>query len=223
MKKAFLNITSIFLAVLVLFSTFSFTVEKHLCGGEIADYSYIWQWGVSASNSDTRTDDGINETSASVQTAGAQLGHSATKRWVPGKGSSVSLNLSQGGSLGRSSENDEVTRGINHGAGLSWSRRGGSGSLYGNLQVTDSRSYGQQETEFQNVNASISHDLTINRLSSFAGTVGYTESRQKTVSDVLGASTSSVNRLARARFSYRHDRPFGIYNTNFVSRLTGSN
>ena len=25
----------------MLFSTFSFTVEKHLCGGEIADYSFV--------------------------------------------------------------------------------------------------------------------------------------------------------------------------------------
>lgn len=41
MKKAFLNITSIFLAVLVLFSTFSFTVSTHICGGEIADYSFV--------------------------------------------------------------------------------------------------------------------------------------------------------------------------------------
>jgi len=29
------------LAVLVLFSTFSFTVERHLCGGEVADFSII--------------------------------------------------------------------------------------------------------------------------------------------------------------------------------------
>ncbi len=41
MKKAFLHIVSIFLAVLVLFSTFSFTLEQHVCGGEIADYSFI--------------------------------------------------------------------------------------------------------------------------------------------------------------------------------------
>ncbi len=27
--------------MLVLFSTFSFTLEKHVCGGEIADYSFI--------------------------------------------------------------------------------------------------------------------------------------------------------------------------------------
>jgi hypothetical protein len=189
---------------------------------EIADFSYLWQWGVNASNSDTRTDDGINETSASIQTAGVQLGHSATKRWVPGKGSSIGLNLSQAGNVTRSSENDEPVRGINHSAGMSWSRRGRSGSLYGNLQVSDSRSYGEQDTEFQNANASISQDVTINRLSSFAGTVGYTESRQKTVSDTPGASNSSVNRHATANFSYRHDRPFGVYNSNFTSRLTGS-
>lgn len=40
MKKAFLHIISVILAVLVLFSTFSFTIEKHLCGGEIADVSF---------------------------------------------------------------------------------------------------------------------------------------------------------------------------------------
>jgi len=40
-KKAFKNIGSIFLAVMVLFSTFSFTVEKHYCGGELADYSFV--------------------------------------------------------------------------------------------------------------------------------------------------------------------------------------
>ena len=41
MNKAFQNILAICLAVLVLFSTFSFTVEKHLCGGEVAGYSFI--------------------------------------------------------------------------------------------------------------------------------------------------------------------------------------
>jgi len=40
-KKVFSNIGSIFLALIVLFSTFSFTIEKHFCGGELADYSFI--------------------------------------------------------------------------------------------------------------------------------------------------------------------------------------
>ncbi len=41
MRKAFSNIGSVFLAVMVLFSTFSFTIEKHFCGGALADYSIL--------------------------------------------------------------------------------------------------------------------------------------------------------------------------------------
>ncbi len=189
---------------------------------QIVGFSYNWQWGVNASNSDARTDDGITETTTSVQTTGMQLGHSGSRNWTPGKNSSISLNLSQAGNVNRSSENDEISRGINHGAGLSWNRRSRSGALYGNLQLSDSRSYGQQDSEFQHLNASISQDVAISRLSSFAGTVGYTDSRQKTISDIPGVSTSSINRFARANFSYRHDRPFGFYNMHFSSRLTGS-
>jgi len=40
-KKAFLHIISILLALLVLFSTFSFTVSTHICGGEVTDYSLV--------------------------------------------------------------------------------------------------------------------------------------------------------------------------------------
>jgi len=35
MKKIISNIAAFFLAVLVLFSSVSFTVEKHLCGGQV--------------------------------------------------------------------------------------------------------------------------------------------------------------------------------------------
>lgn len=37
MIKAFQNIISVIMAVLVLFSTFSFTVDKHYCGGILID------------------------------------------------------------------------------------------------------------------------------------------------------------------------------------------
>ncbi|APG65209.1 hypothetical protein LPB136_07555 [Tenacibaculum todarodis] len=40
MKQFFKNITSVTLAFLVLFSTFSFTVEKHYCGDFLVDVSY---------------------------------------------------------------------------------------------------------------------------------------------------------------------------------------
>lgn len=41
MNKTIGNIVSIFLAALVLISTFSFTVEKHYCMGQLADYSFL--------------------------------------------------------------------------------------------------------------------------------------------------------------------------------------
>ena len=41
MKKHLHKITSILMAVLVLFSTFSFTVEKHYCGDFLVDVSYV--------------------------------------------------------------------------------------------------------------------------------------------------------------------------------------
>jgi hypothetical protein len=189
---------------------------------QIAGFTYGWQGGVSASNSNTRTDDGLTEASTSTQSTGMQLGHSASRNWTPGKNSSIGLSLSQAGNASRSSESDELLRGMNHSAGLSWNRRSRSGALFGNVQISDSRSYGQQDSEFQHLNVSISQDVTISRLSSFAGTVGYTESRQKTISDVPGASTSNRNRNARANASYRHDRPFGFYNMHFTSRITGS-
>jgi len=37
MKDLFHKISSIFLALIVLFSSFSFTVNKHICGGEVAN------------------------------------------------------------------------------------------------------------------------------------------------------------------------------------------
>ncbi|MCH3881925.1 MULTISPECIES: HYC_CC_PP family protein [Tenacibaculum] len=40
MKQFLKNITSVILAFLVLFSTFSFTVEKHYCGDFLVDVSY---------------------------------------------------------------------------------------------------------------------------------------------------------------------------------------
>ena len=40
MKKAFIKITSLLLVLLVLFSTFSFTVETHYCGDFLMDISF---------------------------------------------------------------------------------------------------------------------------------------------------------------------------------------
>jgi hypothetical protein len=43
MKQIVIKITSFLLAFLVLFSTFSFTVEKHYCGDQLIDVSFTGQ------------------------------------------------------------------------------------------------------------------------------------------------------------------------------------
>ena len=37
MKKGLVNISALIMALIVLFSTLSFTIEKHICAGEVAD------------------------------------------------------------------------------------------------------------------------------------------------------------------------------------------
>lgn len=189
---------------------------------QLGGYSYNWQGSANTSHTTTRTDTGTTETSTNVQTSGLQLGHFISKTWVPGTNSSLGMNASQSGSLTSSSESDDLSKGINHSVGFSFNRRGKSGSMYGNVRVSDSRTYASQDSEFQNLNASLSQDWIINRLSNLSGTLTYTASQQKTESDIPGSSSSSKTRAAGANFSYRHDRPFGVYNMNFISRLIGT-
>ena len=54
MLKQILHRTgSIFLAFIVLFSSFSFTVHQHICGGEIADTSFFLEADSCGMNMDT--------------------------------------------------------------------------------------------------------------------------------------------------------------------------
>lgn len=51
MKQFLSKIVSSVLALLVLFSTFSFTVEKHYCGDYLVDVSYLGKADTCNSNS----------------------------------------------------------------------------------------------------------------------------------------------------------------------------
>jgi hypothetical protein len=55
MRKYIHKITSILMAVLVLFSTFSFTVAKHYCGDFLVAISYVGAVGTCEMNKDSST------------------------------------------------------------------------------------------------------------------------------------------------------------------------
>jgi hypothetical protein len=190
---------------------------------DLAGFNYHWQAGINASNSSTRLDNGTTETTNTVTTSGLSLGHFASKTWLSGSRSSLGLSLGQSGSVGSSSEEKDLVKTLNHSLGLSWSRRGQSGSSYANLRYSDSKSISSIDSDFQNFDASISQDWVINRLSGFQGSLSYTISKTHTVNpNVSGGDQSFQNRSTRGSFFYHHDRPFGIYNLNFTSRLLGS-
>ena len=50
MKQFFIKIASVLIALLVLFSTFSFTVEKHFCGDFLMDVSFTGNLEVCATD-----------------------------------------------------------------------------------------------------------------------------------------------------------------------------
>ena len=55
MKNVFFKIASLYLAFSVLFSTFSFTVEKHFCGGFLMDVSYVGETSGCGMKMDSKT------------------------------------------------------------------------------------------------------------------------------------------------------------------------
>lgn len=59
MKKAFIHKVSVLMAFLVLFSTFSFTVDKHYCGNYLVDSAVFSK--AATCGMEMKTNDGITE------------------------------------------------------------------------------------------------------------------------------------------------------------------
>jgi hypothetical protein len=133
----------------------------------------------------------------------------------------MSSSLSQSLSGSKSSELDEVSKTLNHGLGLTWSRRGRLGSTYMNWRVSDSRTSGNQESNFQQLGMTLSQNLKINRLSNMSANASYQASQGET-EDAGGILHETSNRSVNGNMFYNHDRPFGVYNLQFTSHLTGN-
>lgn len=184
-------------------------------------FSYSWQWSTNASNSTTRTDSSGVTSSTDRQSLGGGIGHNLGKSWNIGRFTSLSASFSQSLSGSKNSEIDAVTKTFNNAANLSWNRRGRRGSTYANMHGSDSRTYSENDSVFQEFGAGLVQDLTINRLSSVSGNLNYQASESEAEDSLGGVITGSNQNLAGS-LAYRHDRPFGIYNLRFTSNLIGS-
>jgi hypothetical protein len=114
-----------------------------------------------------------------------------------------------------------VAKSINHSLNLSWNTRGGRSSAYVSSRLSDSRSFGENDTVFNDFGLNMVADYTISRLSNVSGNMNYSASQNEADSDVTGKVVSGVRTLGGG-MAYQHSRPFGVYNLRFSSSLSGS-
>ena len=184
---------------------------------------FDWGWGTSGSagNSSSRTDlSGVRETTSS-QSFGGGLSHGLSGQWALGSTSSLSMGFSQSWSASKSSVIEEVSRTLSNSFNLSSNYRGRRGSTYGSVQISDSRSMGERTSQFQRAAITLSQDLTINRLSAITGNIALDANRQE-FQLTSGDTEAGYRRFGNLSLSYRHQRPFGVYNLRFNSRFSGS-
>jgi len=186
--------------------------------------SYSWRWNASVSNITTQVerDDAPSPGDKSTQNISSGIGHNLSKSWRAGSASSLATTFSQSLSGSQNSEIDNMTKSLNQGASLSWNSRGGRGSTYISGRFNDSRSFGSIDTVFQSFSLGYNTDMTFGRLSSISGSTNYQATQSVTEAAVgEGGDVESSSRNISGGVSYRHTRPFGIYNLRFTSSLRG--
>lgn len=188
---------------------------------QISGFSYNWQWNGGATNASTRTELLDDTTTSDQQSYFTGIGHNLGKSWAAGQGSSVGASFSQSASGSKSSELDDPTKSLNHGASLSWNGRSGRGTAYVSGRASDSRSYGERDNVFNDFGMNVIADYTINRLSHVSGNADFSANQSETEDDT-GDTTTTGSRIMSGGLAYRHNRPFGVYNLRFTSNLTGS-
>ena len=184
-------------------------------------FNYGWGWGSSVSNSTSKTESGGVSNTSDRQNSSLNIGHNLGKTWAVSRTSSLSGSFSQSASGNKNSESDVVGKSLSHGASLGWNMRGTRGSAYVALQASDSRTYGEKDAIFNQVSLNLSSDVTFNRLSNMSGNATVQASNGETEND-SGDVIKTESKSAVGSLSYRHTRPFGIYNLNFTAAVNAS-
>jgi len=227
--------------------TISYTSEQYILAG--FNYSFGLGLGLGAAyinsaNDNTGTvgnngnignngDTGNVEDSRDSVAVNSSFGHSASRNFVVGRASSMSLGFSQSMGAGTSTDATEPNFSLGHSINTGWNTRHLRGSTYGSLSMSDSRTYSEFNSEFQQIQADLNHTRTINRVSALLASVALGWSRQVQEATViadpafdnLNSNPSSSTNYLRFISSYRNSRLFGIYPLRLLARLryTASN
>lgn len=191
---------------------------------------YAWNAGMGFGNTDRSQEGGSGTTTTtdpqqedSVQSGSLNLGHRLHKTWLLTKFNSMGFNIGQSGGVSTSSNLDEPTYSVNHGASLNWNRSVPGAQTHAAAQYSDTRTIGIITTIFKSWTFQLSRQQTINRLSGINGSFNYqhtaTES-EDTTDPALTVTSSGESGAGSAALGYNHSRFLGIYRLHFRSSLT---
>jgi len=175
---------------------------------------FSWNWNGSAGFNNSQTT--IDEESESVQNVASSLGQTLNRNWSVGRTSTLNVAFTQSGSVSKSTDIDEPVYGLGHGMSLGWSRSGLSSSTFSSVSVSDTRTFGDVDTSFQQLTAQLTQRQALSRVSALSANVTFQASQQ----DISETESPSQPKTLAANVTYTNARTFGIYPLRFSAKLT---
>ncbi len=190
-------------------------------------FGFDYGWGVSASftnaviRSDRSASGAESDQPTDTQSTSLAINHHLSRAWNLGRYSSFNVGFGQAVSASKTSTEQEVPINLSNSASTGWSNYSFGGTTTLNVSASDSRSYGDRESNFQVVSVQLGRNQEISRLSSLSGSANFQTSRSTSVRDPSTNETETQqSRSASAAATYTHVRFFGIHNLSFNSQIT---
>lgn len=182
---------------------------------------YAWSASGSVSNA-TLSGEG------SRQAVAGALGQTFTRNFAVSPQAAASANFAQTLASVYDTESDQLTT-LNNSLGLSSSRAAGASTTdFASFTLSDSRTFGATENQFQLANLQITRQALLDRVSSWSGNVTIQASRQSTQAiRVPGAPSLSVDLQSQSvaysvNLAYQHQRAFNVPNLYFYALATAN-
>jgi len=190
----------------------------------IALGNYLFSWSASASLANQTTTD-----EPSRQALTGAVGYNLLRNLPLSGQQHASANFGQTVSNTYDTETGEQIA-LTSSAGISWSRSNDKGLLdYASATLSDSRSWGDLQTEFQLLNVQATRQALLSALSSWSGNVTIQAARQRiraspdTDASLLAFAESDHRTLSYSvNLTYQHQRAFGIRNLRFLALATAN-
>lgn len=191
----------------------------------ILGFNYGWNFGINFNSNVERSEGSLGTTTTKTQRSASLSGsHSLGRSINLGRDSAANVSFTQSAAISKSSGSKSAPRSLSNSASLGWNHNGFGGSTTAGISLSDSRTFGKEDSAFQVFSAQLARTQDLSRLSSLSGSINFQASRaDDSDSDVPSggsASKSNTSKSASAQFGYGHSRFLGVRGLVFNSRLS---